>query len=192
MPQIGFYFDQTRCTGCSACRVACKDWNDIPAGPENWMRIHYTEEGVCPNVHVSYLAAPCWHCQNPVCIPACPVKAIVKREEDGIVVVDADACLGNTVCAEKCKKACPYDAPQFGPGPGAKMGKCNLCLERVNAGKPPTCVEACPVRALDAGPMEMLQAKYGDTQTAVGFKYAKRVRPAVVFKPKPLARWVKQ
>ena len=42
---IGFYFDQTRCTGCSACRVACKDWNDIPAGPENWMRVLYTEKG---------------------------------------------------------------------------------------------------------------------------------------------------
>ena len=41
--QIGFYFDQTRCTGCSACRVACKDWNDMPAGPENWMRVLYTE-----------------------------------------------------------------------------------------------------------------------------------------------------
>ena len=152
------------------------------------MRIHYTEEGVCPNVHVSYLAAPCWHCQNPVCIPACPVKAIVKREADGIVVVDADACLGNTACAEKCKKACPYDAPQFGPEPGAKMGKCNFCLERVTAGKLPTCVEACPVRALDAGPLEALEEKYGGTRTAVGFKYAKRVRPAVVFKPKPLAR----
>ena len=46
--QIGFYFDQTRCTGCSACRVACKDWHDIPAGPENWMRIHYTEKGTFP------------------------------------------------------------------------------------------------------------------------------------------------
>jgi anaerobic dimethyl sulfoxide reductase subunit B (iron-sulfur subunit) len=33
--QVGFYFDQTRCIGCNACRVACKDWHDIAAGPEN-------------------------------------------------------------------------------------------------------------------------------------------------------------
>jgi len=184
MNQIGFYFDQTRCTGCSACRVACKDWNDIPAGPENWMRIRYTETGVCPEVQVSYLASPCWHCQDPVCVPACPVEAIHKRPADGIVTVDREACLGNGDCPEKCRKACLYDAPQFGPAPGAKMGKCDFCLERVAAGKLPDCVEACPVRALDAGPLEMLRAKYGDKQSAVGFKYSKRVRPAVVFKSK--------
>ena len=185
MNQYGFYFDQTRCTGCSACRVACKDWNDIPAGPENWMRINYTEKGKCPDVFVSYLASPCWHCDNPLCAAACPVDAIHKREEDGIVVVDRDRCLGNSACEEKCRKACPYHAPQFGPEPGAKMGKCNLCLDRIQAGKKPICVDACPVRALDAGPLDSLEKQYGRARTAAGFTYAKRVRPAVVFKPKP-------
>lgn len=184
MKQIGFYFDQTRCTGCSACRVACKDWNDIPAGPENWMRIHYTEKGKCPDVFVSYLAEPCWHCEAPVCIEACPVNAIYKREEDGIVVVERERCLGNEECDEKCRKACPYDAPQFGPDPGAKMGKCNYCIDRFESGKLPNCVEACPVRAMDAGSLEMLKEKYGNKQSAEGFTYAKRVKPAVIFKPK--------
>ena len=46
--QVGFYFDQTRCTGCGACQVACKDWNDIPAGPVKWMRVLYTEKGEYP------------------------------------------------------------------------------------------------------------------------------------------------
>jgi anaerobic dimethyl sulfoxide reductase subunit B (iron-sulfur subunit) len=113
--QVGFYFDQTRCTGCSACRVACKDWNDIPAGPENWMRVLYTEKGKFPKPFVSYMIAPCWHCVEPVCAAACPVDAITKREEDGIVLVDSDACLGSEECDVKCLKACPYDAPQFGP-----------------------------------------------------------------------------
>lgn len=186
MHQMAFYFDQTRCTGCSACRVACKDWNDIAAGPENWMRIHYTEKGVCPNVYVGYLAMPCWHCEAPVCAAACSVNAITKRDKDGIVVVDPEVCLGNAQCDEKCRKACPYDAPQFGPEPGAKMGKCNFCLDRHEAGKPPTCVEACPVRALDAGPLDEIKRNYGAIQSAVGFKYARRVKPAVTFKPKPL------
>jgi anaerobic dimethyl sulfoxide reductase subunit B (iron-sulfur subunit) len=37
--QLAFYFDQTRCTGCYTCVVACKDWHDIPAGPASWMLI---------------------------------------------------------------------------------------------------------------------------------------------------------
>ncbi len=128
--QIGFYFDQTRCDGCGACQVACKDWHDLPAGPENWLRVLYSEKGKFPDVFVSYMVAPCYHCLDPVCIPACPVRAISKRDEDGIVVVDAEVCLGNEECDVKCLKACPYDTPQFGPEPGAKMRKCNFCMDR--------------------------------------------------------------
>ncbi len=186
--QIGFYFDQTRCTGCSACRVACKDWHDVPAGPENWMRLVYTEKGKFPHVFVSYMIAPCWHCREPLCVPACPVGAISKRDEDGIVVVDSGACPGNEQCDQKCLKACPYDAPQFGPEKGAKMRKCNYCLDRVTSGKLPNCVEACPVRALDAGPLAELKEKYGAGKEAEGFRYSKRTRPAVVIRPKPLAQ----
>jgi len=92
--QVGFYFDQTRCTGCNACQVTCKDVNDIPAGPENRLRLGYTERGK------------------------------------------------------------------------------------------PACVEACPTRALDAGPLDELQARYGKGSRAIGFKHSPRTQPAVVFKPK--------
>jgi anaerobic dimethyl sulfoxide reductase subunit B (iron-sulfur subunit) len=184
--QIGFYFDQTRCTGCSACRVACKDWHDLAAGPENWMRVLYTEIGKFPNVFVGYMIAPCWHCLDPVCAPACPVAAITKNAENGIVLVDSQACLGNEECNEKCLKACPYNAPQFGPDQGAKMRKCNYCLDRFNQGKLPNCIDACPVRALDAGPLEVLENRYGKIKEAPGFKFSKKTKPAVVIKPKPL------
>jgi anaerobic dimethyl sulfoxide reductase subunit B (iron-sulfur subunit) len=182
--QIGFYFDQTRCTGCSACRVACKDGNDIPAGPENWMRVHCTETGKYPAPFVSYMIAPCWHCLNPLCAEACPPKAISKLAESGIVIVDSEACLGNAACDERCRKACPYDAPQFGPQKGAKMRKCHFCLERFEAGRLPDCVEACPVRALEAGPLADLEAQYGTRREAADFRYSKRSQPAVVIKPK--------
>ena len=182
--QVGFYFDQTRCTGCSACRVACKDWNDIPAGQENWLRVLYTEKGKFPDVFVSDMIALCWHCQDPVCVSVCPASAITKREEDGIVVVDHQSCLGNDECDEKCLKACPYNAPQFGPEKGARMRKCNYCLDRFTLGKLPNCIEACPVRALDAGPLDELENRYGDARQAEGFKYSKRTQPAVRFKPK--------
>jgi anaerobic dimethyl sulfoxide reductase subunit B (iron-sulfur subunit) len=184
--QIGFYFDQTRCTGCSACRVACKDWHDIPAGPENWMRVLYTEIGKFPNVFVGYMIGPCWHCLDPVCAPACPAGAITKNAENGIVLVDSQACLGNEECNEKCLKACPYKAPQFGPDQGAKMRKCNYCLDRFNQGKLPNCIEACPVRALDAGPLAELENRYGEIKETVGFKFSKKTKPAVIIKPKPL------
>ena len=140
--QIGFYFDQTRCTGCSACRVACKDWNDIPAGPENWMRVLYTEKGKFPKPFVSHMVAPCWHCIDPVCARACPADAITKRETDGIVLVDSDVCLGNEECDEKCLKACPYDAPddrdlveenhrgRAAPRPERTRRKCSCTEER--------------------------------------------------------------
>ena len=130
------------------------------------------------------MIAPCWHCHEPVCAPACPAGAITKREEDGIVLVDSDACLGNDACDEKCLKACPYDAPQFGPDKGARMRKCDFCLDRFTRGKLPNCIEACATRALDAGPLEALEKKYGDIKEAEGFKYSRRTRPAVVIKPK--------
>ena len=182
--QIGFYFDQTRCTGCGACRVACKDWHDLPAGPINWMRVLYREEGKFPEVFVSHLVAPCYHCEKPVCAPACPVTAIVKRQTDGIVVVDSQLCLGNVECDVKCLKACPYQVPQFAETAGAKMSKCNFCLDRWIEGRLPVCVDACPTRALDAGPLEEVRARHGDSREADGFAYSDRTRPAIVFRPK--------
>ena len=182
--QIGFYFDQTRCTGCAACIVACKDWNDIPAGPEFWMKVLYNEERKTPNVFVSYLVRPCYHCEDPVCIPVCPVKAITKREEDGIVIVDSNKCVGNEECDSKCLKACPYDAPQFGPEKGTKMRKCTFCLDRHLENKIPVCVQTCRPRALYAGNLEELKVKYGDIKEADNFKYSDRTKPAIIFKPK--------
>ncbi len=90
--QVGFYFDQSRCAGCHACRVACKDWNDVPAGPASWMRVKYHEEGPFPNIFASYLISPCYHCEEPVCAFVCPNEAITKRENDGIVVIDQEKC----------------------------------------------------------------------------------------------------
>jgi anaerobic dimethyl sulfoxide reductase subunit B (iron-sulfur subunit) len=105
--QLGFYFDQTRCTGCHTCNVACKDWHDIEAGPVNRMRITTIERGKFPNVLVAWLALPCCHCEQLTCVAACPASAITKRADDGIVVVDRELCLGRDKC-ELCLEACPY------------------------------------------------------------------------------------
>jgi anaerobic dimethyl sulfoxide reductase subunit B (iron-sulfur subunit) len=64
------------------------------------------------------------------------------------------------------------------------MRKCNFCLNRHLEGKLPDCIEACPVRALDSGPLDDLEIKYGDQKEAIDFKYSKRTKPAVVFRAK--------
>ncbi len=184
MTQMGFYFDQTRCTGCFTCSISCKDWYDIDAGPENWMRVQAIEKGSFPNLSLSYLALACNHCADPSCEKACPVNAISKRESDGIVLVDQDRCIGKDECGAKCLKVCPWDAPQFSVKENAKMRKCILCVERLERGKQTICVEACPMYALDVDTIENLQKKYGNIHTTEGFKDNEKIRPSIIFKPK--------
>ncbi len=95
------------------------------------------------------------HCQDPVCVNVCPTTAMSK-DENGIVSVDADKCIG----CRYCEWACPYGAPQFNEAAGV-MTKCNMCQDLVAEGGNPACVDACPMRALEFGDIEELQAKYG-------------------------------
>ncbi|MDD5038948.1 MAG: 4Fe-4S dicluster domain-containing protein, partial [Dehalococcoidales bacterium] len=132
---------------------------------------------------VAFLTGQCYHCAEPACVAACPAGAITKREEDGVVLVDREACLGKDNC-DLCQQACPYDAPQFGAEENAKMQKCDLCLDRLEEGKEPICVAGCPTHALDAGPIEELKAKYGEVREGYGFAYSAELQPCIVFKPK--------
>lgn len=181
--QLVFYFDQTRCSGCYTCVVACKDWHDVPAGPANWIRVLSVERGKYPEPFLAFMLSPCYHCGKPVCVSACPVSAISKREQDGIVVVDVEKCLGKDNC-QRCLVVCPYDAPQFGAEQNAKIQKCDFCVERWEQDEKPICVAACPNRALDAGPISEMMVRYGEEKEAAGFKYREKLRPSVVFKPK--------
>lgn len=97
-------------------------------------------------------------------------------------ITEAKRCMN---CAGRlCLRVCPYDAPQFSAEQGAKMEKCDFCVERLDDGKNPVCVDACIMRALDWGSMEELKAKYGDIQAAVGFAYSPSAKPSTIFKPK--------
>ncbi|MCP4749790.1 MAG: 4Fe-4S dicluster domain-containing protein, partial [Proteobacteria bacterium] len=168
--QYGMYIDQNRCTGCYACMVACKDWHDVPAGPASRIRLKTIEKGSYPSIFVVFLPSTCYHCQNPDCESVCPTGSITKREEDGIVTVDRETCDGFEECG-LCLESCPYEAPQF-EAEDAAMQKCDLCVDRWAAGKKPACVSSCPLLAMDAGPMDELQAKYGDLKETEGFTYS--------------------
>lgn len=182
--QWGFYFDQTRCIGCHTCAIACKDWHGTDGASVNWRNVTCVERGVFPNIFVAYLSTSCNHCAKPSCVSACPVGAITKRKEDGIVVVNRERCLGKSDCEMLCSKACPYDAPKFAEDSDAKMQKCDLCLDRLKENKGPICVEACPMRALDAGPLNELHARYGESKEAEGFTYSLKLKPSIIFKSK--------
>ncbi len=181
--QYGIYIDENRCMGCFACVVACKDWHDVPAGTASWLRVKTVEKGRYPSLFVAFFPVTCNHCIHPACIPVCPVEAISKREEDGIVIVDREACLGKDQCGQ-CLEACPYDAPQFGEDADARMQKCDFCLDRLASGEKPICVVSCPMEAIEIGPLDELREKYGDLRETEGFTYLEELEPAVIFKPK--------
>lgn len=180
--QYGFFFDQSRCNGCSACAVACKDWNNIPPGPVKLIRTYEWEEGAFPSVRVNYLHIMCFHCANPVCIPAAN-GAIYKEPNYGAVLLDpAQASSSNLKAAWN---ACPYGAIVFdSDGANSNAFKCNMCIDKLMIGQNPVCVMACPVRALDFGPISQLKQTYGTNQQLSQMPDPTTVQPSIVFKPK--------
>jgi len=180
MSQYGFYFDQSRCIGCNACAVACKQWHHLPPGPQKWMRVYQWEKGSFPDVKVHFLAIPCYHCENPVCAKACPNGALHKEKRYGAVLIDSEKCEGT----RRCWKACPYGSIMFARDiPGKKASKCTLCIDRLEEGNPPICVLSCSMRALEFGPLEKLIAQFGPRRELEEMPSGDVTHPAVVFKP---------
>ena len=147
--QYGFIIDTGRCVDCRACVTACKSVNGIELGIA-WRSVTTTWKGSFPKTTFQSVTMACNHCAKPACVAVCPQKAISKRAEDGIVIVDSSKCIG----CRTCRTACPYQAPQYGKQ--KFMQKCNLCLERVRAGRQPACVSTCPAGALGFGVMDEL------------------------------------
>jgi molybdopterin-containing oxidoreductase family iron-sulfur binding subunit len=180
---FGYALDLSRCIGCRRCVYACVDENNQSRNPQvHWIKviqmekekgidfmhsdIHYNPEVVPEEGHF-YLPISCQQCRNPQCIKVCPTKA-TWQEEDGIVVVDYDWCIG----CRYCMAACPYSARHFnwaepeipeeelntathylGNRPRQKgvVEKCTFCVQRAREGRYPACVEVCPVGARKFG-----------------------------------------
>jgi anaerobic dimethyl sulfoxide reductase subunit B (iron-sulfur subunit) len=180
MVQYGFYFDQSRCIGCNACLVACKQWHQLPPGPQKWIRVYQWERGSFPNTRLHFLAIPCYHCEKPLCVKACPNGAVYKEEKYGAVLVDPDKCTGE----RRCWRGCPYGSMMFaGDEIGEKASKCNMCIDRLREGKQPICVLSCSMRALEFGRITELRKRFGHLQQLEEMPSADLTLPSIVFNP---------
>ena len=176
--QIGFHFNEERCIGCYTCVAACRSWNELEQDIPDLIEIRESEQGEYPNISLSYLFFTCFHCATPSCTDVCPYDLVVKRAEDGVVVIDnPEQC---TKC-QLCVEACPYGAPKITTRGPKNIVKCNMCLDRLSEGRKPACVAACPTEALDVGPTQELIAKYGASSELEGFVDSHQVKPSIVF-----------
>ncbi len=140
--RYSFVFDQNRCTGCHACRLACTIENGL-ALDQSWRSIHTFNPRREPAAPVFHLSLACNHCAEPACLEACPAQAYEKDAETGAVLLDDAKCIG----CRYCTWACPYDALRFDSTRGV-VTKCTFCVDRIRDGGQPACAALCPTGAL--------------------------------------------
>ena len=185
LPGVVFAYalDISRCIGCRRCVYACVEENNMSRDPQvHWIRVMqmekergvdfehanaYYEADKVPQEGHFYVPVACQQCRNPPCVKTCPTGA-TWQEQDGIVVIDYDWCIG----CRCCMASCPYGARHFNwkepviskeqlnpkmhvlgnrPRPKGVVEKCTWCIQRARAGRYPACVEVCPVGARKFG-----------------------------------------
>jgi len=179
---VGLLYDTTKCIGCKACVVACREANGLEADT-SWsgglyqapLDLNAKTKTVVKlyddGTHRSFVKVQCMHCIDPACANACMLGAFKKREF-GIVTYDVNYCIG----CRYCEVACPYGVPKFEWSKAApKMVKCELCNHRILQGKMPACVEVCPRQAVIYGTRDDLLREAKLRLAANPGKYVQKV-----------------
>lgn len=161
----GVAVDLKRCVGCQSCTIACKAKNGTPPGVF-WTRVIEKEEGTYPFAYTVYMPMRCNHCNEPPCVPVCPTGATYQRAQDNLVLIDQDACVGCHACVVACPyearsmpqdargyydQHTPYEAAKFKSWQVGTTQKCDLCVDRLDGGLQPACIDTCPTRAMVIG-----------------------------------------
>jgi Fe-S-cluster-containing dehydrogenase component len=136
----GFIFESGRCVGCNACAAACMLLNGTDAKRRN---VHIYNKDAYKLLPVVNISMSCNHCIDASCIESCPAKAYYHDKLTGAVLLDEARCIGCKYCSWICK----FEAPVFNKNKGI-IEKCNLCVDTLNEGSSPVCVNACPTGAL--------------------------------------------
>lgn len=171
--RLALLYDSSKCVGCRACQMACKQWNKLASvstdpgalyespkrlDPNAWTLIKLAKYEASSTRNYLFIKVGCMHCGKPACVSACPTGAL-QRQPNGLVTVDQALCNGCGYCTQ----VCPFHIPQlrvFNQLTGeAKASKCTFCQDRVAQGLRPACVQACPVGALDWGDRNAMVAK---------------------------------
>ncbi len=141
MGRLSLVVFQKECMGCHACEVACKQEHGLGVGPR---LIKVVEKAPL------YIPIYCHHCARPPCKAACPEEAI-SRNDLGIVLINAELCIGCRACVE----ACPFGAMQFDEEREVAL-MCDLCYERLKNNEEPACSKACSTQCIFWGDMKRL------------------------------------
>ncbi|MBA7668923.1 hypothetical protein ES703_77043 [subsurface metagenome] len=179
-------YDATKCIGCRACQVACKQWNELPAVAttntgtyENppkmdaytFTKISFTELEDNGKFQWVFAKHQCMHCEHPACVEACIVGALEKRP-DGPVTYDDNKCIG----CRYCQVACPFGIPNFEwDKPLPWIRKCTFCADRQGGGLKPACVTTCPSGALEFGERDDLIAEARERIAATPGRYVDHI-----------------
>ncbi len=138
--------DQGLCIGCLSCQLHCRANKNLPAGPKPGQIVTIGPKHVGGQPRSAYVFMACFHCDTPWCVTACPTGAMVKREEDGLVYVQDELCVG----CKACIIGCPFGAVQWNPV-NLKAVKCDFCKDRIDQGMEPACVSNCTTKCLSFG-----------------------------------------
>jgi molybdopterin-containing oxidoreductase family iron-sulfur binding subunit len=165
-PRWGMTIDLKRCVACQSCTIACKVENGTPPGIF-WMRVLEKEEGTFPSARKVFLPLRCNHCSDPPCVPVCPTGASYQREKDNLVLIDQNKCIGCRACIVACpyqvrfitedskgyygEGLTPYEAESYQKWQPRTVQKCTFCVDRLEKGLDPACVQTCPTGALTYG-----------------------------------------